>query len=107
MDIRTKAMIWILANYHYNPSMKSLADHLGLSYQYLFRRFRFWYVSTPKQFVLEMRLQEAKRLLQETKVPIQEISDALSFPNHSDFCFQFRRKFGKTPSEMRKQSWGE
>jgi AraC family transcriptional regulator, transcriptional activator of pobA len=58
---------------------------------------------TPKDFITERRLMEAKCLLQYTQNTISEISCLLNFSEPTHFIKFFRKETGKTPLEFRLQ----
>ena len=48
-----------------------------------------------------LRIEDAKKLLSETDIPISNISKMVGFNDKSDFRKQFREMLGYTPSEWR------
>ncbi|UXI66367.1 helix-turn-helix domain-containing protein [Tahibacter amnicola] len=59
---------------------------------------------TPHQYVLERRIQRARRLLQHTRLPIAQIAADCGFAQQSHLGMHFRRAFGLTPDRYR-QFW--
>jgi len=57
--------------------------------------------------VTERRMQLAKELLLETRLPIKQIAAQLGFANESYFDKVFHRYYGFTPNAMRKQGRAE
>jgi AraC-like DNA-binding protein len=57
--------------------------------------------TTPIQFINERRLLEAKRLLNYTDKPVQEIADEINFKDVQSFSNFFRTREGVSPSQFR------
>ena len=94
---------YIRQNYHQDISIEELAKLAFLSVSALERRFKKYLSKTPKQFLNEIRLENARRLLIETQQPIMEIAYQCGFSEHSYFSKQFKALFGILPSQLRKQ----
>lgn len=56
------------------------------------------------QFVNQVRLEEAARLLTETDEPVTRIHEQVGFLTRSNFYREFRRKFGDAPGAFRKKA---
>lgn len=94
---------YIRKNFHTNIQIDDLAKLAFLSVSALERRFKKYLSKTPKQFLNEVRLENARRLLTETQQPIMEIAYKCGFSEHSYFSKQFKALFGILPSQLRKQ----
>lgn len=55
-----------------------------------------------KQYLLDLKIEEAKRLLTSSPLNVSEISDLLSFENPQYFAKIFKKKTGVSPSKYRK-----
>jgi AraC-like DNA-binding protein len=55
----------------------------------------------PKEYILDHRLEVAKRLLKETNATITLIAISVGFNSLSAFCKTFKRREGLKPSEWR------
>jgi AraC-like DNA-binding protein len=93
---------FIRAHYHRHLTIEELAGVTHLSVSALERRFKKYLTKTPKQFINEVRLENARRLLIETDIPISQVGDETGFTDHSYFSKQFRLFFGELPSDFRK-----
>ena len=78
-----------------------LADALGVSGRHLRRLFMRELRCPPRTWLREERLQTARQLLR-SAATVQEVAQALSFRNASQFCRDFRARFGQTPSELKR-----
>jgi len=92
---------YIRANFHLDISIEQLAKVSHLSVSALERRFKKHLVKTPKQFIRQIRLEHARRLLVETKLPVAEIAYQSGFADHSYFSRHFKMMFDELPSALR------
>ena len=92
---------YINANFHRPISVSDLAIACNLSVSALERRFRKHLGKTPLQYLLEVRLEHASRLLNETEKPIGTIALETGFADHSHFSRAFRKHYGRTPKAAR------
>lgn len=84
-------------------SVKNLADMVYVGADHLTRTFKKRYGKTVTDYILEQRMNLAGELLKDQRLTITMVSDAVGFGNYSYFAEQFKRTFGKTPREYRKQ----
>ena len=59
---------------------------------------------SPKQFILELRIQRAKQLLGEVRLKISAIADACGFGDAYHFSQIFKKRTGYTPTEYRERN---
>jgi transcriptional regulator GlxA family with amidase domain len=85
------------------PTITAIALGIGLSARSLETAFRQTLGTTPGQFFLDLRLQEAHRLVQDSDLTLQEIAIRTGFAAQATFARAFRRKFGKTASVLRQR----
>ena len=83
--------------------MADLAQLAGLTINQVERKFRACIGFGPQQFLLKSRLLAACRRLVETDDGIAQIASYCAFTHPSAFAHQFRRHFGLTPREFRRQ----
>lgn len=84
----------------YELSNESVAEHLGISEVYFRKLFKKNNI-TPKQFILDMRLDMAKQLISQTNESVTNISEQCGFSNVYHFCRIFKEKTGYTPLNYR------
>ncbi len=94
---------FIRENFHLEISIEQLAEVAHLSISALERRFKKHLAKTPKQFIRQIRLENARRLLVETKLPIAQIAYQSGFADHSYFSRHFKLMFDELPSQIRCQ----
>lgn len=89
-----------------NLSVKTLADMVYVGADHLTRTFKKRYGKTITDYILQQRMALAEELLKNPRLTITMVSDAVGFGNYSYFTEQFKRTYGKTPREYRKQFRG-
>ena len=89
-------------------SNQVLADCVGISEVYFRRLFRQACGVTPKQYILDLRLRLARRLLTETRDAVGDIAAKCGFSSVYHFSRSFRQTTGCTPTEYRRKAgrWG-
>jgi len=75
----------------------------GKSQEHVTRTLKKHYGLTPTGFINQIRLREAARLLRDTSARVQSIALEAGFGNISHFLALFRRRFGCSPREYRRQ----
>ena len=90
-----------LADVIHLPSLAALAN---MSVDHFLRSFHAAAGTTPYQYVLEMRLAKACRLLRETVTPIATVAAECGFHSASHFSVSFSDRFGMQPSQYRRRA---
>lgn len=91
-------------NVDYTIHVQPIIASLGISPNYGLEVFQKIYNMSPRTYLSNLKLQEAKILLQQPKISLNEISNRLGYKNLSHFSRQFKRWTGVNPSEFRKKS---
>lgn len=92
-DASTLEVVSIACNYE----VHRLAAWAEISPRHLRRQFAQLFGCSPQKWLREARLQAARRVLPEAR-SIKEVAYGLNFPTLSQFCRDFRARFGCTPS---------
>lgn len=79
----------------------SIAQELEMNVSYLCREFKRHTGKTIGEYINECKVQEAKRLLKKTDMPLVAVAEALSFSSQSYFHRVFKKVTGKTPVAFR------
>ncbi|WP_375737451.1 helix-turn-helix domain-containing protein [Pseudomonas boanensis] len=82
-------------------SLGELATFAALSEYHFARMFRESFGMPPHQYLLARRLARARKLLQDTALPLGEIAMACGFASASHFSNRFRAAMGGTPGAFR------
>lgn len=83
-------------------SCASLAERVGLSMRHLERLFREHFGTTPAGFYMDLRLEKAHHLLQQSTLPVLQIAPACGFSSSSYFARRYRGRYGCSPIEARR-----
>lgn len=83
-------------------SLDELAESINLSKFYFNRYFKKHMGMTPHQYFINMRLQNAKRMLVTTHHSVEKVADLCGFDNPSNFIRLFKQRVGMTPTAFRK-----
>ena len=79
-----------------------LAKQISTSEVYLRKLFFARYNTTPKQYILDIRIRKAKQLLLDTPLTVTAISESCGFSSVYHFSRAFREKTGMTPTQYAK-----
>ncbi|MFN0034117.1 MAG: ATP-binding protein [Saprospiraceae bacterium] len=82
-------------------SVSALAYHFAMSESTLLRQLKRLTGLSPIQYLQEMRLDEARRLLENRRYnSIAQVASKVGYDDARSFARSFRARFGKLPSEM-------
>ena len=96
------AKLYILENYRKRITINDICKSLGCSKSTLLAAFKSENGLTINNFLCDIRIGEAKKLLTGSDMSINEVADATGFYDQSYFSKVFSQKEGTTPSEYRK-----
>ncbi|NBD26846.1 helix-turn-helix transcriptional regulator [Paenibacillus glycinis] len=101
-DIVVRQTLLFLKAYYANEvRVQDIANALHVSYRTLARLFRSQTGLTVVEKLNDIRVQQAKKLLIETDMPMKQIALAVGFKNEFYFSNLFRQVAMATPSEFR------
>ena len=86
-----------LSNSDFNVDM--LTQEVGISRAQLHRKMKELTGISTSEFIRNIRLEQAARLLKEQKVNITQVAYVVGFSNLAHFSTVFRKHFGVSPSE--------
>lgn len=84
-------------------SLEQMGDEFGLSTYYISRFMTEQTGTNLKSYITELRMEEARRLLRETNLPLYEIVVQIGYLDVSSFIRKFKKEMGKTPGEYREE----
>lgn len=87
-------------------SVGQIADLLDVSPRKLERGFRELLKQTPLKVYRDLRLERAHRLLEQTAMPMGEVSVACGFSSVTLMTKWFHRKYGQRPDAVRRHAFG-
>lgn len=93
-----------LSEHYPDPLLSNaeLAAQCNISEVYFRKIFVESYHITPRQYLIDIRLNRAKQLLAEGTLKISAVAEQCGFTNQYHFCRIFKEKTNVTPSEYRK-----
>ncbi|MFC0559100.1 response regulator transcription factor [Halalkalibacter alkalisediminis] len=84
-------------------SLKAAAKEVHLNSSYLSQLFKEQMGKNFNEYVTELRMNEAERLLKRTSLRISEIAERLGYADLAYFTNSFKKYYGVTPSKYRKE----
>lgn len=83
-------------------TVEKLAEVSCMSRSLFSDRFKKYLQTSPMQYVTYWRMQNAKKLLDEGKLSIDQVSAAIGYESLASFSKAFKRTVGKNPGEYRR-----
>lgn len=102
-SISEKAKRFMEQNYHIDLSLNDLANHIFVSPYHLSRTFKNDVGVSPIQYLIQYRIEVAKKLLRTTNLSIAEIAYKIGYPNPNYFNLIFKKLTGTSPGKFRKR----
>jgi AraC family transcriptional regulator len=96
-----KVKEYIAANDTMEISIAALANLTGYSSVHFTRMFKKSTGQTPRKYLIQHRINKAKKLLISTDLLVVEVAYQSGFNSHAHFTTQFRRITGVTPQAYR------
>ena len=101
--IASEVKLYLDTHFAENVTVLELASRFGYHANSLGRLFRKTEGVTILQYVLNLRIAEAKRLLAQTALPVSEVARRAGFSDVSYFSDYFKRRVGLSPGELRRR----
>ncbi len=97
-----------LQHLHNDPriawTLEKMAEEVSMSRAAFAKRFKALVGQPMFEYLTILRVQRAKELLQETKLPLYEISSRVGYESDLAFTKTFKKHTGTTPTRYRKQA---
>ncbi|MDT8903065.1 helix-turn-helix domain-containing protein [Anaeroselena agilis] len=103
-DSINRVIAFLQENHNQEYSLDEVSRMANFSPYYFIRIFKAQTGKTPYEFLMEIKIREACRLLKAGGKSITEIAYLCGFGNSSHFSTVFKRKIGVSPLEYRKRS---
>lgn len=84
-------------------TLKDLSKIAGMSENHFLRSFKQLFKSSPYQYLKQLRLQKAEKLLIKTDLSISDICYAVGFESLGSFSWLFKQTTGYAPEQFRRQ----
>ena len=99
-----KILAYIEKNYREDLKLEDLAGEFNFNYHYLSAYFSQQMQEGFSDYLNRVRINKACKLLQESTLPISQISSEVGYAEHSYFCRVFKKITGETPSVWRRNA---
>ncbi len=93
---------YIRENYNKDLNMAVVSNYISMNYSLFSYLFKQYTGSNFVNYLKDLRINEAKRLLKETDMYVNEISQQVGYNNEKHFMKIFRNSCGISPTEFRK-----
>lgn len=101
-----QAVHWLSVQYAQPVSIDQLAKSLGYHRTHLSKIFKKQMGVSPMQFLMQVRLDQAKSLLQ-SHLTVEQVASSVGFADPLYFSKQFRKRFGESPTQYRNRKLGK
>ncbi len=94
---------YFIDNYNTNINIEAYASSIGMSISWFIRNFKGYTGMTPMQYILSIRIENARLLFETTGYTITEIAGIVGYDNPLYFSRLFHKQTGYSPSAYRKR----
>jgi transcriptional regulator GlxA family with amidase domain len=94
-------LAWMSEHLHEPLTLEDIARHAAMSIRTLNRRFREHVGTTPLQWLLTLRIERAKELLETTDLSVERIADEVGFGSSVTLRHHFARRVRVPPQRYR------
>lgn len=98
-----QAVTYIQEHLEQDLTLAEIAEVTGMSMYHFSRLFKQSTGFAPHQYVLNCRIEKAKKLLTRTEHSIDQICQQVGFQSQSHFTYVFRKSIGTTPKVYREK----
>lgn len=84
--------------------IETLADGIGLSRAYFIDRFSKMFGISPHRYIIRVRMEHARYLLEDRSLSIGEIARACGYTDRAHFSKAFKQYAGQSPQQARGQA---
>lgn len=99
-----QAVAYIRQNYSSDLNMAVVSNYVSMNYSLFSYAFKQYTGQNFVNYLKELRMEEAKRLLSETQLRVVEISQQVGYENEKHFMKIFKSVCGVSPTEYRKNT---
>lgn len=97
------ALEFIDHNYEKDIKVNDIANYIGIDRSYFTNIFKKIMHISPQQYLINYRLEKARKLLKSTNLSISEISESVGYPDPLSFSKIFKMYYKASPTEYRNQ----
>lgn len=100
----TRAIAYLEIHFRESPGLDEIAEYVGLNRNYFCSMFRAETGKTLVQYIRDLKLSYGRKMIKATDLTINEICYKCGFNSFSAFIHEFKKKFGETPLQCRKNN---
>ena len=100
-DYIRQAIEYIETNYSRQITVEEISNHVGINRKYLTKLFNEKMDNSPKNYLIQYRINKACRLLKQSTLSIQEVSHSVGYTDALVFSKIFKKVVGTCPREYR------
>ena len=100
-QIVQNVMIYLRENYSRQIDFAAVAEAQAVSAPYLSRLFHEYAGVSPSRYLTGYRMEQAKKLLRDSRLSIGEIAERVGYPDPFHFSKTFKNTVGVSPSQFR------
>lgn len=97
---------FILNNYAFHISVDDVAHNVGVTSNYLANIFSKYEKSSPKKYIIKVRMESASLLLKSGAYRVNEVAKKVGYSNQLHFSNEFKRYFNESPTSYQKKYGG-
>ncbi|EGE54710.1 AraC family transcriptional regulator [Streptococcus parauberis] len=97
-----EAIKLIYAKYDLPIKIQEIADKLSLNRSYLYKIFKDYTGYSIKDYILHVKLEKSKELLQDSRLSISEVANSIGYSDPLQFSKIFKKFYNKSPRAYRK-----
>lgn len=97
-----KAVEYVRQNYNKDLNMAVVSNYISMNYSMFSYAFKQYTGSNFVNYLKDIRIREAKKLLTDTDMRVVEISRTVGYDNEKNFMKIFKSTCGVSPTEYRK-----
>lgn len=97
------ALKYINTNISKDVHVSAVTKFLGVSQPYLYKIFKEKTGTSPKQYILNLKISRARQLLEETDLTVTQVASSVGFSDALSFSRLFHSKVGQSPQNYRKR----
>jgi len=105
-DLAAQIAQYIEVNYRETISMEMMTNVFHYSTHYLSRVFKRKYGCSPMEYLIQIRMNQAKFLLNERDVTVRDIAYSVGYADMYYFSRLFKKQTGETPAQFKMHNLG-
>lgn len=96
-----KFIKYIEENSYGSISVTKMSNNLGISRSYLDQLVREEFNTSPSNYIIELKMNKAKELLEQREMTVKEIANTVGYADQNYFSRIFKKFCGMTPTQYR------